>query len=158
MTFQEAQAEIDRLVAKFGLQPITLVINNRMTSTGGQAIHATREIHIPDWMLACEEALDTVRHETAHFLAWSRHFHHAPHGPEWRRAAIECGAVPEPYYNTAASAASPPSRKLPRLWIGVCGEGCALTRARLTSAMQERQWMCVPHHRTFVWNRNEAYA
>lgn len=157
MTPQEAQAEIDRLVAQHGLQPIRLVVNNRLTRTGGLAVYAKGEIQMPGWMLGCAEAGNTVRHEVAHYLAHARHSKRiAPHGREWRQAAIDCGAIPTPYVGEVAAAAAPPARRLERQWVGTCGQGCEFRRVRATAAMREEQWLCNQHRLSLIWRRVEG--
>ena len=152
MTPQEAQAEIDRLAELHGLQPITLRVNNRLTRTGGLARLLKGEICMPEWMLTCSEAANTLRHEVAHYLARARHGKGiTPHGREWRRAALDCGATPTPYLGEAARLAAPPARRMDRRWLGECGQGCKVTRSRLTDAVRVRRWTCLEHRLPISW-------
>ena len=100
MTSEQAQAEINRLVKKMGLHPIVFRVNNRLTRTAGLARTRDGIIDMPQWALDQDSALNTVRHEVAHFLNVQRYGSTkwgSSHGAGWKLAAVDCGAIPSAF-------------------------------------------------------------
>ena len=51
----------------------------------------------------------------------------------------------------AARLAAPPARRMDRRWLGECGQGCKVTRSRLTDAVRVRRWTCLEHRLPISW-------
>lgn len=92
--------EFARLDAKTGLKGATLPIsfsNAKCTlgsynSAGGGAFRFSRHyFDDPSWPV--EEALDTIRHEYAHYMDYML-YGNLSHGATWKKCCIEVGALP----------------------------------------------------------------
>lgn len=83
---------------------VTFSINNRLSSTHGRFIVKPEyvrgrecEVYSIDithrYQSPCDEFVDTVRHEIAHFIAYTS-FGDLSHGPLWKKIALDLGAHP----------------------------------------------------------------
>lgn len=97
--------ELSRLDRKTGLKGSSLPINfNNAKSTlglyssvnGGSFKFSNCYFQDPDWPV--EEALDTIRHEYAHYMDHVL-YGHGGHGPTWKLCCGVVGAMPIHCYN-----------------------------------------------------------
>lgn len=94
---QVAEREIRDLDESCHIYP-TVKINARFTYLLGRATYELNLIEITRHLTSADrgQIIDTARHEYAHLLAYKRYDSRiAPHGPEWRQAALDCGAMPQ---------------------------------------------------------------
>lgn len=114
-TGDDVQRWADAICSEWGVDPIRVEVNGRLSSTGGRfrwrVYSGQRWIEVARWALSAahDDLLDVVRHEVAHYFA---HVYHGPimrerreaHGPRWQEWALALGARPVPYYPASMNA------------------------------------------------------
>ncbi len=91
-----AERELDRLCAAFPLGYRPAIEWRPFRTTAGMAYFRRKAIGLGAKLLTTPERLaDTLVHEYAHLLAFTRHGGRGTgHGPLWRQAMVELGAAP----------------------------------------------------------------
>lgn len=125
------------LCHQYGLMPVPkLEWSKRMVKTLGLAYPKKNVIRLSAW-LDPEQAESTLRHELAHIATGKDGAKH-PHGPQWKRWAIELGTPP--VRASAHGPANAPARKSTySLWGLECPKcGLRLARKRVRKGLYHR--------------------
>lgn len=100
-TFKTAEAKGYRIT-----DTVSFSVNTRLNRTlgrfmvetvyiGGGKMKKKYTIDITGrYQEVCEEFIDTVRHEIAHFIAYTNFDEDMSHGKQWKKVAIDLGAKP----------------------------------------------------------------
>jgi len=125
------------LCDRYGFKPVPkLEWSKRMVKTLGLAYPTKNVIRLSAWLNA-EQAESTLRHELAHIATGKNGARH-PHGPQWKKWAIELGAPP--VRASANGPANAPVRKATySLWGLECPKcGLRLARKRVRKGLYHR--------------------
>ena len=99
---REELAKLDKKTGLCGAKlPIRLnraknTLGSFSSADGGSFQFSNYYFQDPNWPV--EEALDTIRHEYAHYMEFTL-YGHGGHGPTWKLCCDEIGAVPVRCYN-----------------------------------------------------------
>ena len=107
-TEEGIQKELERLDAKTGMNGAGLPISfsnpkctlGQYSSTDGGSFRFSNHYY-QDSTWPVEEALDTIRHEYAHYMDHMDHiiYRNLVHGSTWKKCCVSVGALPIHYYN-----------------------------------------------------------
>lgn len=107
------RAEFRRLDKKFGLDGASLpIIFNKARCTLGQFCGTVSgepkcfrfsKVYFDDPKFPVKEALDTIRHEYAHYMEFML-YGKTGHGPRWKKCCIKVGAMPIRCYDKKIAA------------------------------------------------------
>ncbi len=146
MREHELQAIGDELTAGLGIAAITVQVNTRLRTVAGRYNADRRLIEIGEWLLPApaHDIEDVLRHELAHALAHDRHGDRIrAHGPQWRRAALDCGANSRRCYPDHLRRYA---RRAPRRTYFTCASGCEIAGQRRPRRNYSRpEWRCASH-------------
>ncbi len=143
---QQLQTIGDELTAALGIAAITVRVNTRLRTVAGRYSADRRLVEIGEWLLSApaNDVEDVLRHELAHALAHERHGDRIrAHGPQWRRAAVDCGARSRRCYPDHLRRYA---RRAPLRTYFRCASCCVFSgrrRPRRNYARQE--WRCASH-------------
>ena len=133
--------ELDDLLVdlcdRYGFNPVPkLQWSTRMVKTLGMAFPTKNIIRLSAW-LNPEQAESTLRHELAHIATGKSDARH-PHGPQWKKWAIELGAPP--VRASSQGPANAPARNATHsLWGLECPKcGLRLARKRVKKGLYHR--------------------
>lgn len=118
MKTNEAKTLARELLDQYGLQDWRFKIDTRPKMRLGQCRYTKREIAVSAWVfrLRPDDVEDTLRHELAHALAWTRDGA-SGHGWRWKKWCRTVGANP----NRLAEPGAAPERKY-TLTCAKCGD------------------------------------
>ncbi len=143
---QQLQTIGDRLTAGLGIAAITVRVNTRLRTVAGRYSSDRRLIEIGAWLLSApaHDVEDVLRHELAHALAHDRHGDRIrAHGPQWRRAALDCGANSRRCYPDHLRRYA---RRAPLRTYFTCASGCEIAGQRRPRRNYSRpEWRCASH-------------
>lgn len=126
--------------------------NKRLRTTHGRAFRRSNLIELSAFHFThCDDDVneDCVVHETCHVIINNKYPHAKPHGPEWKRAMVNCGVEPNRCYNVndkgfEAVRNYVQQKKRNRKPVVVyckCGEH-RITKNRRTRMRKGRQYIC----------------
>jgi predicted SprT family Zn-dependent metalloprotease len=142
----ELQAIGDELAARLGIAAITVKVNTRLRTVAGRYSPDRRLIEVGEWLLSApaHDIEGVLRHEVAHALAHDRDGERiGAHGPEWRRAALDCGATSRRCYPDHLRRYA---RQAPLRTFFTCASGCVIAGRRRPRRRYSRpEWRCAPH-------------